>query len=102
MMLCGQENGELMRRAPLLGAMRMFANSASSLGLSAPVRHPARFIGIVSAVAKFVAGGLETRRQLRALADLNDDLLRVIGLSREDVDHACSTPFWMRHLGASG
>jgi uncharacterized protein YjiS (DUF1127 family) len=77
----------------------MLTNIASSLGLSAPERHPARLISVVSAVAKIVAGWLETRRQLRALSDLNDDLLRDIGLSLEDVDHACSTPFWTHHLG---
>jgi len=38
---------------------------------------------------------LEARRQLRALSDLDDHLLRDVGLSRADLEHACFTPFWV-------
>jgi uncharacterized protein YjiS (DUF1127 family) len=37
----------------------------------------------------------ERRRQLRALAELDEHLLRDVGLSREDVERACSKSFWM-------
>jgi uncharacterized protein YjiS (DUF1127 family) len=71
-----------------------------------PARQPARLVLAVFTGAKFVARWMEARRQLRALSDLNDDLLRDVGLSREDVDHACSTPLWRFHpaeaLGAHG
>ena len=63
--------------------------------------HLGRFLRVVRAMAKFVAGWLETRRQLRALSDLNDDLLRDIGLAREDVDRACSKPSRICHLRRS-
>ena len=76
----------------------MFASFiAASVGLPARARHSARFLRLVSGAAKAVAGLLERRRQLRALSDLDDHLLRDIGLSREDVERACSRPFWKRH-----
>jgi uncharacterized protein YjiS (DUF1127 family) len=37
---------------------------------------------------------LERRRQLRALAELDDHLLRDIGLGRVHVRRACSQSFW--------
>ena len=77
----------------------MFANLITApLGLPAPARHPARFLRVIPGVAKSVARWLETRRQLRALSELDDHLLVDIGLSREDVKRASSRPFWMRHL----
>jgi uncharacterized protein YjiS (DUF1127 family) len=39
---------------------------------------------------------LEQRRQLQALGSLDDDQLRDIGLSRDDVERACARPFWQR------
>jgi uncharacterized protein YjiS (DUF1127 family) len=77
----------------------MLANLiAASAGLPAPARHPARFLRLVSGAAKSVLRWLERRRQLRALCDLDDYLLRDIGLSREDVERACSAPFWIGDL----
>jgi uncharacterized protein YjiS (DUF1127 family) len=45
--------------------------------------------------AQSVSRWIERRRQLRALAELDDHLLRDIGLGREDVQRACSPSFWM-------
>ena len=44
--------------------------------------------------ARSVAGWAERRRQLRALSELDDHLLRDVGLTHDDVEHACSRPFW--------
>jgi uncharacterized protein YjiS (DUF1127 family) len=44
--------------------------------------------------ARSIAAWTEKRRQLRALSELDDHLLRDIGLSEADVDQACSRPFW--------
>ena len=49
---------------------------------------------IAARALRCVAGWAERRRQLRALSELDDDLLRDIGLSHADVEHACSRPFW--------
>ncbi len=69
---------------------------AASGALSARARHPARFLRIASGAATSVVRWLEWRRQLRALSDVDDHLLRDIGLSREDVERVCSRPFWKR------
>jgi uncharacterized protein YjiS (DUF1127 family) len=45
--------------------------------------------------AQWLAGWAEQRRQLRALSELDEHLLRDIGLSRDDVRRACSRTFWM-------
>jgi uncharacterized protein YjiS (DUF1127 family) len=37
---------------------------------------------------------LERSRQRRALADLDDRLLRDIGLTREEARRECANPFW--------
>jgi uncharacterized protein YjiS (DUF1127 family) len=50
----------------------------------------------MSGAVRSLARWLETRRQLRALTELDDRLLRDVGLSREDVERACSMSFWMR------
>jgi uncharacterized protein YjiS (DUF1127 family) len=49
---------------------------------------------ITEAVQSF-SHGTERRRQLRALAELDDHLLRDIGVCREDVRRACSRSFWI-------
>ena len=59
-------------------------------GSLASARHPGPFLRVAAGAVNFVACGLETRRQLRALSQLDDYLLRDIGLSREDVERACS------------
>ena len=40
--------------------------------------------------------GLEQSRQRRALAQLSDDMLRDIGLTRRDIAPELSKPFWRR------
>jgi uncharacterized protein YjiS (DUF1127 family) len=49
----------------------------------------------IAAAAHRLAGWAERRRQLRALSELDEHLLRDIGLSREDVWRACAQTFWM-------
>jgi uncharacterized protein YjiS (DUF1127 family) len=65
----------------------------------AGLRAAAHFMAIA---ARTAGSWLERRRQLRALAALDDHLLRDIGLSREDVKredvkHACATLLWIDH-----
>ena len=68
--------------------------------MSAPVASPAvsslssSILRLAAGAARSVAAWAERRRQLRALSDLDDHLLRDIGLSHDDVEHACSRPFW--------
>jgi uncharacterized protein YjiS (DUF1127 family) len=50
----------------------------------------------VLAAALNAAGWWRRRRQLQALCELDDHLLRDVGLTREDVARACTTPFWQR------
>src|SRR5918998_704415 len=64
--------------------------------LFAPVRHSARSLPLLGRAARAVHRWLERRRQLRALSELDDHLLRDIGLSREDAERECSTGFWRR------
>jgi uncharacterized protein YjiS (DUF1127 family) len=49
----------------------------------------------IAAAAHRLAGWAERRRQLRALSELEEHLLRDIGLSREDVWRARAQTFWM-------
>jgi uncharacterized protein YjiS (DUF1127 family) len=77
----------------------MFTNlGASSVGQSTAAPHLTRFLDIFTGAANFIVRYRETRRQIRALAKLDDHLLRDVGLSRADVERACSATFWMRHL----
>jgi uncharacterized protein YjiS (DUF1127 family) len=55
--------------------------------------HPHR--RLVSGAAQWLSGWAERRRQLRALSELDEHLLRDVGLCREDVRRACSQTFWM-------
>jgi uncharacterized protein YjiS (DUF1127 family) len=50
---------------------------------------------LMTGAAQFLSRGIEQRRQLRALAELDDHLLRDIGLEREVVRRACSQSFWL-------
>jgi uncharacterized protein YjiS (DUF1127 family) len=56
----------------------------------------ASHLGAVLRFATGADGWLERRRQLRALSELDERLLRDIGLARKDVRRACSRRFWMR------
>ena len=51
---------------------------------------------LVAKAARRLAGLAERRRQLRALSELDQHLLRDIGLSREDVRRACAQAFWLK------
>ena len=53
------------------------------------------FVRFVAEVAHGAAGWAERRRQLRALAELDENLLRDVGLSREDVRRVCLQTFRM-------
>ena len=46
------------------------------------------------AAVRVVSFWLERSRQRRALARLDDHLLRDIGLTREEVRRECANPFW--------
>jgi uncharacterized protein YjiS (DUF1127 family) len=58
--------------------------------------HAAAVVRLLSGAVQALPWWIERRRQLRALADLDDHLLRDVGLAREDVQRACSQSFWMR------
>jgi uncharacterized protein YjiS (DUF1127 family) len=49
----------------------------------------------IAAAAHRLLGWAERRRQLRALSELDEHLLRDVGLSREDVRRACTQAFWI-------
>ncbi len=50
--------------------------------------------GFITRLFDVVMVWLERARQRRHLAELDDRLLRDIGLSRAEVDHEISRPFW--------
>ena len=50
---------------------------------------------LVFSAVQWLAGWAERRRQLRALSELDEHLLRDVGLCREDVRRACLQNFWM-------
>jgi uncharacterized protein YjiS (DUF1127 family) len=54
------------------------------------------FVRLANDAVWSVGRCLERQRQLRELAELDDHLLRDIGLSGADVKRACSQSFWMR------
>ena len=49
----------------------------------------------VLAALHWLVGWAERRRQLRDLSELDEHLLRDVGLRREDVRRVCSQTFWM-------
>jgi uncharacterized protein YjiS (DUF1127 family) len=49
----------------------------------------------LAAAGRMVWLWMERSRQRRALAALNDHLLRDIGLTRDAVRRECAQPFWM-------
>jgi uncharacterized protein YjiS (DUF1127 family) len=66
---------------------------------SGPVARHARgclgaILRLVKALARAADASISHRRQLRVLAELNDHLLRDVGLSRDDVARACGKSLW--------
>jgi uncharacterized protein YjiS (DUF1127 family) len=61
-----------------------------------PARQTGRALGAVTRAVQAMDRWLEQRRQHQALGSLDDDQLRDIGLSRDDVERACARPFWQR------
>lgn len=47
-------------------------------------------------VLGLLAAWIERRRQRRALAALDDHLLRDLGISREEAERESAKPFWRR------
>ena len=64
--------------------------------LPVPAHPVAGALGAVARAVQAMDRWLEQRRQLQALRSLNDDQLRDIGLSRDDVERASARPFWRR------
>ena len=60
-----------------------------------PACRPGSHHRLLRGAAQRLAGWAERRRQLRALSELNEHLLRDVGLSRDDVRRACVQTFWM-------
>jgi len=71
-------------------------NLVGSAGISSPTPGPnaSDLLRVVVGATRFLSGWVERRRQLRTLSELDDHLLRDVGLSREDVGRACSQSFW--------
>jgi uncharacterized protein YjiS (DUF1127 family) len=67
------------------------AGAVGSIGV-APRPDPHHLL--ISGVAQRLVGWAERRRQLRALSELDEHLLRDVGLCREDVRRACAQAFW--------
>ena len=58
----------------------------------APVAaHPARPL---AGLLKLIARWIEVRRQRRQLAELSDELLRDIGITRVEAEAEAGRPFW--------
>jgi uncharacterized protein YjiS (DUF1127 family) len=70
-------------KSPSLSSSPIFGRSKSHEGASFP-----------RLVVTFFQDCLETYRQRRALAVLDDRMLKDIGLTRCDVDMEVSRPFW--------
>jgi uncharacterized protein YjiS (DUF1127 family) len=68
----------------------------TDLATPAPSHHAGAVVRLMTGAVQAVPRWIERRRQLCALADLDDHLLRDVGLTREDVQRACSQSFWMR------
>ena len=61
-----------------------------------PYRHKFHVVGFLSKWANTASIWLERRRQRRALATLDDHLLRDVGLQREQARDEAAKPFWKR------
>ena len=72
---------------------RYNANDKSGSYFVRPARGKAN-VGAATRVFDQLMVWLDRARQRRHLAELDDRLLRDIGISRADVDHEASRPFW--------
>jgi uncharacterized protein YjiS (DUF1127 family) len=90
-----EQDGALakIRVAPMVMTSAMHDRpSVALLELRAPARAP--WVEKLEAVLDQLSAWRERRRQRRRLADLDDHLLRDIGLSRAEVELECHKPFW--------
>jgi uncharacterized protein YjiS (DUF1127 family) len=73
--------------------LRNLAQSSATVGWRPSWHHggPMRLGG---AAARAVWFWMERSRQRRALAELDDRLLRDIGLTRDEARRECASPFW--------
>lgn len=77
---------------------RYNANDKSGSYVVRPARTTARG-GLVTRLFDQVFTWLDRARQRRRLGELDDRLLRDIGLSRAEVEHEVSLPFWQKNRG---
>jgi uncharacterized protein YjiS (DUF1127 family) len=68
--------------------------SATAVASPAPPTQAGAVLRLMTGAAQSLSRRFERRRQLRALAELDDHLLRDIGLRRVHVRRACSQSFW--------
>jgi len=71
------------------GGIRTFSRIATSLPAPYPNLHSSP-----GALFKTVAIWIERSRQRSALANLDERLLKDIGITRTDAAHEVATPFW--------
>ena len=67
---------------------------AAAVSSPGPAPYTGEPLRLVTVGARFVSAWVERHRQLRTLSELDGHLLSDIGLSREDVERACSQSFW--------
>jgi len=89
-----EQDGALarVRVAPMVMTTAM--HDGPSGGLEMPARARAPMAEMLEAVLDRLSVWSERSRQRRRLADLDDRLLRDIGLSRAEVELECHRPFW--------
>jgi uncharacterized protein YjiS (DUF1127 family) len=74
-----------------IGRMKLPADRRTLQMSSSPL--PAA-IGVCVALARLISTWRQRSRQRQALAELDDRLLRDVGLSRADAARECAKPFW--------
>ena len=73
----------------------MLSTLTGPIGTLGVASRPGPHHSFISGAAEWLVGWAERRRQLRALSELDDHLLRDLGLGREDVRRVCAQTFWM-------
>jgi uncharacterized protein YjiS (DUF1127 family) len=80
--------------------LRIFSDNSAALGLRrdrlvwGPSWHHRGLMRLGGSVVRVVWAWTERSRQRRALAKLDDRLLRDIGLTRDQARRECANPFW--------